>query len=96
MIGPTADAVQPGFEHAEFAVGELRVEFFQQQDCGNFLLKYRAGKEFVGHCDQEVEVVLPQNVPSAVPHGAAQGGRIPSVRLDFFFEEPLHAGGVLG
>jgi len=49
MIGPTADAAEPGFEQLEFAVAKLSLEFLQQKDGGNFFFQHRAGKKLIGN-----------------------------------------------
>ena len=55
VIGPTADAVEPGLEHLELAVAEFGVELLQHKDGSNFFFKHRAGEKMVGDLDQKVE-----------------------------------------
>ncbi len=40
--------------------------------------------------------MLAQNLVAALPDCAPQCSRVPAVRFDLFFEEPLYAGGMLG
>jgi len=96
VIGPAADAVEPGFEQTKFAIPKLGVEVFQQKHGRNFFLQHGSTKQLIGYREQEIEILLTQNFPPTSSHRPAQRGRIPSVRFDFFFEEPLHTGSVLG
>jgi len=50
----------------------------------------------VGNLDQEVETPLSLYFPPNTDSGASQVRRIPSMRLDFIFEEPLHPGCMFG
>src|ERR1700739_4553762 len=96
VIGPAADAGDPSFEHAESASAKLRVHVFEQKYGRNFFFQHSARKQSVSNLHEEIEIVLSQNVAAAAPHLPAQISRIPSMRLDFFLEEPLDPGGVLG
>lgn len=95
MIGPTADAVEPGLEKFELSVAELPVEFFQQEHSGYLFFQNRAREKLIGDRDQEIESVLFSHFPAKTDSGAAQVRCVPAVRLDFIFEEPLHIGSVL-
>jgi hypothetical protein len=94
MIGPTADAVQPGFEHLELAVPKFRIEFLQQEYSSDFLFEVRPRKELIRYLDQKVEPEFLSQFPPIAARRPAKIGRIPSVRLDLVFEKPLHAGGM--
>lgn len=96
VIGPTADAVEPGLEPLKLRVAELAVEFLQQKHGGHFLYQYRAGKKMIGDLDQEVEPLFLPYFPSKTDSGAAQVSGIPASRFGFIFEEPLHAHSMLG
>ena len=95
MIGPTTDAVEPGLEEFELAVAELAVEFLQQEHGGYLFFQHRAREKLIGDLDQEIESVFFSHLAAKTYSGAAQVRRIPAVRFDFIFEEPLHAGSVL-
>lgn len=96
MIGPTADAVEPGLEEFELGVAELAIKFLEQEHGGYLFFQHRSGEKVIGDLDQEIESVLLSHFPAKTDSGAAQVRRVPAVRLDFIFEEPLHARSVLG
>ena len=58
VIGPTADAVEPGLEQLKLAVAEFGVEFLQQEDGGNFFFQHSAGKKVISYLDEKVEPVF--------------------------------------
>ena len=95
MIGPTADPVQPRFKHLKLAVIALRVQRFEQKHSGNLFLEYGTREQLVRHFGQKRKVVLAQNLTPASPNRSSQCSRVPPVRLDLFFEEPLHSRRVL-
>lgn len=94
VIGPTADAGEPRFKQFEFSVAKLRVEFLQQEDCGDFFFQNQAIEEMIGDLDEKIEPALFSKFSSKADGRAAQVGCIPAMRFDFIFEKPLHAGGV--
>jgi hypothetical protein len=95
MIGPTADAVEPRFKKLEFGIATLRSQILEEENARNLLFQYRAGEQLIRHLHQKVELVLTQDFFAATSYRASQVRRIPSVRLDLFFEEPLHSRRVL-
>jgi hypothetical protein len=58
MIGPTADAVEPGLEELEFGIAKLAVEFLEQEHGGYLFFQHRAGEKAIGDLDQKIESVL--------------------------------------
>ena len=50
----------------------------------------------IGNVNQKIEPVFFSYFATKTHGGAAQIGRIPAVRFDFIFEEPLHTRGVFG
>ncbi len=94
VIRPTADAVQPTFKLAKLAIAELCLQVLKQQDGQNLFLENSSREQFVGNLHQEREIPFAQNIFPKSPRRAAKMPRIPSVRLDLFFEKPLHSRGV--
>ncbi len=79
VIGPTADAVEPGLEQLELGVAKLAVEFLQQEHGGYLFFQHRAGEKTIGNLDQEIESVFFPYFPARTDGSAAQVCRIPSV-----------------
>src|SRR5271170_1992133 len=96
MIGPAADAVEPALEQFELGVAELAIKFLEQKHGDYLFFQHQAGEKAIGDLDQEIEPVLFSHLPAKTDSGAAQVCRVPAVRLDFIFEEPLRACGMLG
>src|SRR3984957_19378282 len=96
MVGPTADSVEPRLEQFELVVPELGIEFLQEERGGYFFFQHRSGKKLIGNVHEEIESELFSNLPPETSRRPAQVGGVPAMRLDLIFEEPLHAGGVLG
>src|SRR5271170_5204340 len=96
MIRPTADAVEPSLEEFELGVAELAIEFLQQEHGDYLFVQHRAQEKAIGDLDQKIEPALFSHFPAKTDSGAAQIWRVPAVRFDFIFEEPLHARGMLG
>lgn len=95
MIGPTADPVEPRFKKLEFGVATLRSQILEEENARNFLFQNHAGKQLIRHLHQKVKLVLTKDFLAAPSHRASQVRRVPPVRLDLFFEEPLHSRRVL-
>ena len=95
VIDPTRDAVQPTHEHLKLSIAKLRLHPLEQKHGGYFFFEHRPAEKLIGYFHQKIEVALPQNLAAAAPHGPPQISRIPAVRLDFFFEKPLHPGSML-
>ena len=86
VIGPTADAVEPGLEQLEFAVAKLTIESLQQEHGGNFFFEDGAGEKIVGCLDQKVETVFFPHFAPETNARAAQVRCIPSVGFDFILK----------
>src|SRR5580692_1443673 len=96
VISPTADEVEPVLEESELGVAKLAVEFLQQEYGDYLFFQHGAGEKTIGNLDQEIEPAFFPYFSAKTDGGTAQVCRIPAVRFDLVFEEPLHAGGVLG
>ena len=97
MIGPTADAVRARLSNSlNSRSPQLSVRFSSKKTPAIFSSSTRAGEELIRDLHQKLEIVLPQNFFPAAPYRSPQGGRIPAMRFDFVFEEPLNAGRMLG
>ena len=96
VIGPTADSVQPRPEQLELAVAKLAFEFLQQEHCCNLLFQHSPPEKLIRNSHQKIESRLFKDFPPKLFRRPPQIGRIPSMRLDFPLEEPLHARRVRG
>lgn len=96
MVGPTADAFEPGLKQFELVVAELGIEPLQQEHSGDFLFQHGPGKKFVRNLYNEIESELFPNLAPETSRCPAQVGRVPAVRFDLILEEPLHTCGMLG
>lgn len=79
VIGPAADAVKPGFEQAELALGKFRIEVLEQKDGGNFLLQNIPREKLIRDLHEKVEIMLFQNLFPELSSFPSQVGGTPSV-----------------
>jgi len=71
MIGPAADAIEPGLEEFELGVTKLAVKLLQQEHGGYLFFQHRAGEKAIGDLDQKIESVLFSHLPTKTDSGAA-------------------------
>jgi hypothetical protein len=96
VITPTADAIKPALEQLELTLAKLGHRLLQQQYGETRFFEHLAGEEPVGHLQQGFEAVRRLDLAAGFARVPPQIGGVPSVRADFFLEEPLHAFGMLG
>src|SRR5690242_12939659 len=96
MVGPTANAVDPGFKHIEVAVVKLVCEVLKKEDSQNLFFQNSASEQLVGNLNEELETLFLEDFGAHFAGEAPQCCRIPAVRFNVLFEKPLHTFCVLG
>ena len=91
VIRPSIDAANPGFKKIEVTAVQLVGKRLEQQHSADLLFQYVTGEETVGDLNKKFEPLLVENFSLCFAREPAQVVRVPAVRLDVFFEEPLHA-----
>jgi hypothetical protein len=76
--------------------GKLARKVFEQEDGEDFLFEHSPGEQPVGNLNKELETALFENFAAILSRKSPQVRRVPAVRFDVLFEEPLHALGMLG
>ena len=96
VVGPAGDTVKPGFKQRKLIISKTAGRLFQQKHSDNFFLQHSASEESIGDAHEEGKAGFFQNGARISTSQPPQVRRIPAMRFDFFFEEPLHACRVLG
>lgn len=58
VVGPTADASEPGFKHPKLGSPKLRSELIEEKDSKNLLFENMAAEELIGDFQQEIKSKL--------------------------------------
>jgi hypothetical protein len=92
MIGPGADAIQPGFEQLELGLAEFADDALQHEHREYFFLQHIAVEKLIGNLDKVMEIPLRKSGPSKAHGNLAQLAGIPAARGAV----PQHATDVFG
>src|SRR5271165_1611335 len=92
MIGPGTDPVEPAFEQLELKPAELLHYPLKHQNGENLLLEHVVAKELIGNLQKILLAMLRQDGPPKSHRDFAQLVGVPTPRLHFLLEEPLHLG----